>query len=328
MNISLNEKHLPPDSAGRLMTEKAFLVNSSQTLGNVKERLLKEGGNFESLNYVYVVDETKKLIGVLALKEIFRKPADILVSQIMKTDLVTVHPFTDQEHVAIKALKHNLKAIPVVDKEGKFLGIVPPDAILRILHQEHVEDFLLSAGIKSGVEMTDILKGSAALLFRLRFPWLFIGLVGGILTVFLINFFEKIISENIALAFFIPIIVYITDAVGTQTQTLLIRTLATEKINATKYILKEMGITTILALSLGGLMFLFSYNWMVKWKLALIVSISMSASIILASISALLITFSLYWFKKDPAVGSGPFATIISDIFSLAIYFTISMILL
>jgi magnesium transporter len=322
----------PPESAGRRMIENVPIVQPEETILNIKKRLFKEIGNLETINYVYVVEKSGKLVGVFSIKEIFRRPENTKIKEIMKTKLITARPYTDQERVAIFALKNNLKSIPVVDKDEKFLGVVPSDIILDILHFEHVEDILKLGGISKIVDTLpdSLIKTPIRTLTEARLPWLILGLFGGILAAQIISFFESSLKTHFILAAFIPLIVYMADAVGTQTQTLTVRNLAFEsQISFKKYLLKEIKISLLIGLVLGVLLSLISIFWHNQPPyIGLILGISLFLTVVSAIFIGFLIPYALQKFKKDPAIGSGPFATIITDVASLAIYFSVGSILL
>ena len=143
-----NYKKLAKD----IITAKIPIVYLDNTISEI-EKFLSQN-EFETLNYIYVVDNEQKLIGVFSIKELFLKPKDKKAKEIMKTNIIKAHPGSAQERVAILALKNNLKSIPIVDKNDKILGVVSSDSILEILHLEDVEDFLRSVGIHSSVRET------------------------------------------------------------------------------------------------------------------------------------------------------------------------------
>ena len=130
-----NFKRFPPRTAGSLMTIQVPLVSKEKTIGEVQNLLFAKMKDFETINYIYAIDEKRKLIGVFSIKEIFRKSKNLKVADIMEKTVIKCRASTDQERVAILALKNNLKAIPVVNKEDKFLGVVTSDTILSVLHQ-------------------------------------------------------------------------------------------------------------------------------------------------------------------------------------------------
>jgi len=327
----MNKIKYPPETAGKIMIENVPLVSPEETILDAKRKLFKEIEKFETINYVYVVEKNRKLLGVLSIKEIFRKPEKTKMKDIMKRNLIVARPYTDQERVAILALRNNLKAIPVVDKEGKFLGVVPSDIILDVLHLEHVEDILKLGGIpKTDALPENLIKTPSGVLAKIRLPWLILGLLGGILAAQIVSSFENSLKTNFILAAFIPLIVYIADAVGTQTETLTIRNLAFDtKISFKKYLLKEINTGILIAVVLGGLFSLISVFWQQQpFYIGLILGISLFLTVISAILIGFLIPYLLQKFKKDPAIGSGPFATIITDICSLAIYFSVASLLL
>lgn len=174
----------------------------------------------------------------------------------------------------------------------------------------------------------DDLTESVGLLIRLRLPWLIVGLIGGFLVSFIISRFEEGLSKNISLAFFLPFIVYMSDAVGTQTENIYIRNLAREKINFWVYLLKEFIQGVILG-SFFGLIIGFTANfWLKSENLALTMGLSMFITMSLAPIVALIVPEILFKEHKDPALGAGPFTTIIQNIISVAIYFAIASFIL
>lgn len=322
------EQKFLKESAGSKIITNIPIVSPEKTIKEVEELLLHKINDFETIAYIYAVDTAGKLVGAISIKEVFRAPKNEKMSNIMKKDLIKVHSHTHQETLAILAIKHNLKAIPVVDKEDKLLGIVSSDAILNILHKEQVEDFLRSAGIRSSENpIKDILSASAVVQFEKRLPWLIIGLFGGIIAAFVIGFFESILAQTIALVAFIPAIVYIADAAGSQSQTIFIRAIAIDRdIDFKTYFLRETKIGFLIASALGVLMFLTSLLWQPTT-----VAVILGISFFFAICAAITIAVSLPWiflkFKIDPAIASGPFATIIRDIISLIIYFAVVILI-
>lgn len=308
------------------MTENIPKVFLEHTIADIKQMFSKK--EFETLNYVYVLDKNNVLKGVFSIRELFLKPDNTKAKEIMKTTLIKGRPGDEQERIAILALKHNLKAIPIVDKENKFLGVVPPDAILGILHLEHVEDFLRSAGIHSAVRET--FEGTPIFLARARLPWLILGLFGGLAAAAIIEVFEGPLKTYFLLAAFIPLMVYMADAVGAQTQTLFIRNLVLEsQPRLGQHILRELKTGIIIAVFLALFLSLFSFAWFrPPYFIGITLGISLLLTILGAMAIGVLIPWLLWKFKKDPAVGAGPFGTIARDLLSLIIYFGVASLIL
>lgn len=167
-----------------------------------------------------------------------------------------------------------------------------------------------------------------SLLLRLRLPWLLVGLIGGAIASLIVSQFETLISKNISLAFFVPIIMYMSDAVGEQTENIYVRNLAKKNVNFFTYLFKEFFLGIIIGLIFGLIVGTFSYLWLKSFQIALTVSLAMFATIVIAPILALIIVQFLSKENTDPALGAGPFTTIFQEIISLAIYFLIATTIL
>ncbi len=161
-----------------------------------------------------------------------------------------------------------------------------------------------------------------------RLPWLVLGLLGGIFTSIIVSKYEAILSADIRLAFFIPIIVYMSDAVGTQTETIYIRHLKKTGANFLTYIVKETALGLSLGTIFGFAVGLFATYWLKSLEIGLTVGLAMFINVALAPVLATVIPTLLYKEHSDPALGSGPLATIIQDLISLLIYFAVAMIII
>ena len=162
-----------------------------------------------------------------------------------------------------------------------------------------------------------------------RVPWLLFGLLGGIFATFIVSKYEAIISADIRLAFFIPIIVYLSDAVGTQTETIYVRALSNKKkVNFAKYILKESATGFGLGIISGLILGIIATYWLNSYAIGLTIGITMLINLTSAPVLAVVIPSILYKKHSDPALGSGPVATVIQDLTSLLIYFVIASIII
>ncbi len=320
----------PSESAGSLLTANVPTVSSHASIGDIEALLQKQAGQFDSLSYIYVIDRTNVLVGVISIKELYRSPRSKPVNALMKTDLVTARVHTDQERVALLAIEHNIKAVPVIDKHGVFLGIVPTDTILNVLHTESVEDALrFSGSVKFDNPDVSIIHASAWLHVKKRLPWLVVGLSGGLMAALIVRLFETALETQLILAAFIPAVVYMADAVGTQTQTLFIRSLAlTKRLDVRSYVKREAKVTALLATALGGSAFVLSLIWLRSVALAFIFGTTLILTICLAALVALSLPWLVGRLSYDPAIVSGPFATVLRDIFSLLIYFSLASAIL
>ncbi len=328
MNVSPSK--LPKDSAGRLLTTKVPTIPISWTAEQAESYIRKNANQCDSINYLYLVNPQGVLVGVVSLKELLRLDSTTNLGACTKRPLVTARLHTDQERVAHLALAHNLKAIPLVTKDHEFLGVVPSDAILDVLNREHTEDVLRFAGVRSAVDnQSFLLAASPFSHVRERLPWLVLGLLGGLAAAFVVDTFEHMLTTYLILAAFIPAIVYLADAVGSQTQMLLVRTLTLRPdMKLAGYLWRELVVNIILATFLAALIGIISYFWLHLIDL----SVTLSLAIFFTITCTVVISVGMPWFIHkigyDPAVASGPVATVIRDMASLLIYFAVASILL
>lgn len=165
-------------------------------------------------------------------------------------------------------------------------------------------------------------------LIKIRFPWLVVGLLGAFFASIIVSRFEMSLKEHIALAFFMPIIAYMSDAVGTQTETILVRALTNLQFNITKYVIREFFVGAMVGSFLGFITGLFAFVISGSFNIAIVVGVSLWISMTFATVLACVAPLVLKAFHKDPAVGSGPFTTAIQDAVSLAIYFLVAYVVL
>jgi magnesium transporter len=299
------------------------VAHPDHSLGQVELALHRNIKKLESINYIYVTDEVGHLQGVFSIKELFEHPKETKVRDVMEENPVAIFLKSHQERAAITAITHSIKSVPVVDRERRLLGVIPFDEIVKILNEENTKDVLQSVGVRS--DNINIAGFSAYTLYVRRLPWLVVGLLGGVGAAMIIELFEATIELHVLIAAFIPAVVYIADAVGTQTQTLFIRSMAIEqKFNLARYAFRESRIGLMLAGSLSLLAGIFVY---LRWQdsnIGIIVILSFFIAIIIAILVAMLLPLLFTKLKKDPAVASGPFASVLRDLTTLVVYFSIA----
>ncbi|HKZ34557.1 MAG TPA: magnesium transporter [Patescibacteria group bacterium] len=181
---------------------------------------------------------------------------------------------------------------------------------------------------KIRLSFTDDAHQRILTLVRLRFPWLTLGLLGGILASVLVSQFKHLLTQNISLAFFVPIIVYMADAVGTQTETMYVRSLSSTPVHFLKYLFKEFVLGLILGGIFGVLVGFFAWLWIGSMVIAFTVGLAMLANVAIAPVVALIVPEILFEEHTDPALGAGPFATVIQDIVSLFVYFLVAAVII
>ncbi len=316
-------------TAGARMTNRIPRVHPTHTMNDIQRLLHKHSRSFETINYLYVVDDEERLIGVLSIRELYHHEPTIRIGDVcVKENIISLHVDTHQERAAYLSLRHNLKAIPILDAEKKLLGVIPSDTLLKILYKETHDDLMRIAGVQRGgrdVTIDHILKISPWRSMLHRIPWLLFGLMGGLLAARIIGVFETTLEKNLILATFIPLIVYMGDAVGTQMEAFMIRDLALERsLKFGRYFMKQMTIILSMSLLFGLLLHGTALLYFHEEQLGLILGLSLFFAMASSVVTGLFVPFLFSRMKLDPANASGPIATIIQDIMSVTIYFTIA----
>ncbi|MBI2452379.1 magnesium transporter [Candidatus Pacearchaeota archaeon] len=315
----------------RKITRNVPIVKGDSRIYEVKQYVTKNSKKFKEMDYIYVINKDKKLVGVFSLKDLFIFSDEKKASEVCKIkDLITVNPETHQKKAAHLAMKNGLKALPVVSKDNTFLGAIPHEIILSIIHREGREEILQMSGIhKSHADFDDILTIPILQAFKHRVLWLVMGLFGGILAAAIIGYFEKTLESNLVLASFIPLVVYMADAVGAQIEAFVIRDFAlNEKLNYSRYFIKHFLLVLMIAVFIGVVFLPVGFLFSTGHHVSFVISIALFFAIISAVFTGLIIPYILIKLKQDPANASGPIATIIQDILSVIIYFVIASWLL
>lgn len=327
-NFSINAIE-SADSIENMIDSDIPIVKVGTPVVEVQSMLSHKANTFHNINYVYVVEKNNILKGIISIKSILScSNINLKVDNLMERDLITVNPTTDMERVVYMALSHGIKNMPVVDDENHLMGIISYDNIMRIFNHELESDIFNFGGIfhRVGDEYTSI-KSSAGIMIKSRLPWLIIGIIGGTVAASVISTFESLLSKLLVLAAFIPVMVYMSDAAGTQSEALIIRGIALDpKLPIKSYFLRELKVAAVIAVASGIFVYIISIIGWGNPVLSGIIGLSMFFSIIAAVAVATLSPLLFKKIKLDPAVATGPLATILSDIITLAIYFSVALL--
>lgn len=320
------------ESAGGVMVGKDFVptVLLGTTLAKVRDLLKEKSRDYESVGYIYVTDRATHLRGVFSIREFFIHQNDEeLVDDIMHKDLITVRPHAHQERAALLALQHNLKSLPVVDKNGAFLGAILAGTLLKILDKEAIEDVLRLRGMYFNGPYDDLLRMSVFTSIKHRLPWLLLGLFGGFLAASIVSGFENLLSQYLILAAFIPLIVYMADAVGTQMEAFIIRDFALHpSFSLVKYFFKQVAAVGIIGLIIGALLSGISFLLYQNKLISIVLGAALFCAVLSSVVTGLFIPALFRKLQFDPANASGPVATIIQDVLSVSVYFFIASLML
>jgi magnesium transporter len=308
------------------LVTRVAIAASHDTAGEVIARIREHPPQFGDV--IYVVDRQGCVEGAAGLVAVLAAPAGTRLGSLAHP----AHPMfadVDQEHVATHALRHGLVAVPMVDDARRLLGVVPPGALMQILRREHVEDIHRLAGIgPERVQAREAMEAPPLRRARDRLPWLLIGLLGSMVATFVMASFEARLEAKLAIAFFVPAIVYLADAIGTQTEAIAVRGLSLSHTPIRELVWGEARTGIAIGAVLGGI------AWPGVWlvfddaRLATTVALSLVTAGAVATTIGLLFPWLLARAGRDPAYGSGPLATIIQDTLSLIIYFAMASLLL
>jgi len=315
-----------PHALRQVIVTDVITVKENQNVGDVFPLLKKD----VLIDYVYVLDAKGKFVGVFSIKKIFHCSKKTSVKNIMNRDIVQASPKMDIERIAHLALRHQLKAIPIV-ADGKLVGVVPPGKITAILNNALRTDLFHFAGIhRSHLDFENSLTTPILRSIAHRTPWLIIGMIGIVIVAVFIGMFQRVLEKHIILAFFMPAILYLSNALGTQDQALFIRDLAVmgDELKLHKYLVRQALTSILIAMVIGTLMF---FAVALIWRelhIAFVISFAVFASLGVTTVTSYLVTIVLKKIGYDPALGGGPFATIISDATSVMIYFVVATMML
>ena len=315
------------DTAGGIMVPDFIALKEDVTAKEAIESLQKEHSDVEMAFYLYVVDEYGKLVGVSSLRQLVVVAPETPLKEFMSTDVFSVQTDMDQEEVARIVARYDILAVPVVDDANRLVGVVTVDDVIDILRKEATEDILKMAGVgEEFVETKSIFKST-----RIRLPWLFASCVGGLFAFFIIGKFESSILKYAYLAAFIPVIMGMGGNIGTQSSTIVVRGLATGRLNVRdiwSVVLKELSIGVILGFVYGALIGSVAQLRYSMVALAISVALAVVSSMSIAALVGSLVPMAFARINIDPAVATGPFVTTAIDIISVFFYFKIATTLL
>ena len=314
------------DTAGGLMAKELVSVNENLSISKCLDEIRKQAKNVTRVHSIYVVDSKNRLRGRLSLKDVVTaqsrsKVRDIYIPNV---DYVTVDQ--EGEDVAKIMSKYDLEAIPVTNKRKTLLGRITIDDIVDLIKDEAEKDYQLAAGISSEVEVND----SIFQLTKARLPWLFLGLLGGLGSVFILKDFEQIMNqpELRNLFFYTPLIAAMAGNVGVQSSAIIVQGLANDLVKGSllNRLFKEVGLSLINGFALSVILIIFGQIVNQDLFMSLTIAGSMMGVIIIAALVGTFVPIILDKQGIDPAIATGPFITTANDIFGIFLFFYIAKI--
>ncbi len=310
------------ETVGAHLVAHAATARAGDTAAEALARLARERP--ASAELVCVVDDAGHLAGALPVSKLFALDPSARIGEAMQASFPRVEPGTDQERAASLALHHGADALPVVDASGRLQGVMPSQALLQVLRREHIEDLHRLAGIqRETAKARHAIEDPPLRRARHRLPWLLAGLAGAMLATAVMAGFEATLQAQIAVAFFVPGLVYLADAIGTQSEAIAVRGLSLTRAGIGHLLAGELRTGMLIGATLGAIVFFPVLAAFGDARLAGAVA----AAIFAAGSIAAAIGFGLPWLlarlRRDPALGSGPLATVVQDILSIVVYFVV-----
>jgi len=323
----------PKDSAGSIMTIEFVDLKKHYTVEKAFQHIKKTGVEKETIYTSYVTDNQRHLIGIISAKDLMLSELDAVIEDIMETNVISVNTLDDKEDVAKMFEKYGFLALPVVDKEGRLVGIVTVDDAIDVISEETEEDFSIMAGITP--QEKPYLLSDVWSIFKSRVPWLLILMISATFTGIIISSYEKALSVYVVLTSFIPMLMGTAGNSSSQSSVTVIRGLSLDEIKFSDIFRvqwKEFRISILCGLSLAVANFLKLYyfdrlilnNAEISVLVALVVSLTILVAVVLAKLVGCTLPILAQKIGFDPAVMASPFITTIVDALSLLVFFGIA----
>jgi magnesium transporter len=319
----------PDDTAGGLMTSEFFALRRQMTAQMAIDFLRAQHPDQATPYYLYVVDRFNKLLGVVSLRDLIVAPPGTLVESVMRRDVTSVPVGADQEAVAQLMKKYGLLALPVVDAEGKLVGVIKHDDIVYVLEEEATEDLYRLSNVSSDGDLS--VWSPVRVAVSRRLPWLVINLFTAFLAASVVSLFEATIARLAVLAVFQSIVAGQGGNAGTQTLAMMVRGLALGEIefrDTASAILREVGIGLIHGATIGVLVALGAWLWKGIPMLGLVIGLAMVGNMIAAGAAGTLVPLTLRALKLDPALASAVLVTTVTDCVGFGLFLGLATLFL
>lgn len=317
------------DTAGSLMTPEYVELKARYTAGEALKRIRKIAQDKETINICYVLDNTRKLIGVVSIRDIILAEEETTIGEIMNQSVICAKTETPSKEVSSLFKKYDIHAIPVVDMEDRMVGIITVDDILDVIEETTTEEISKMAAVTPSEE--SYLKTSVLRHTRNRIIWLLLLMITAIFTGMLLTSYEGILAQEIVLVAFLPLLMDTAGNCGSQSTILMIRGMALGELSFKDYFKvfwKEGRISFLIGSALGAFNFvriIIQYN---RIDLAFAIALTVLSTVLVANIIGFTMPLIAKKLKLDPAVMSAPIITTILDCLVILIYFTISSAIL
>ncbi|MFC2009951.1 magnesium transporter [Chloroflexota bacterium] len=315
---ALSLLEFPDDSAGGIMVREYVAVQETDTTANALDALRQREPEIEDIRSIFVVDSEGRLKGELGLARLALSRPKTIVGNAMDSEILFINSDTDHEECARVMQHYNLDQLPVVDSEKHLLGIIMSEDVIDVVSEQATEDMYKLAGI-----VGERVSGSISVSIRNRLPWLTLNLITTFLAALVISFFESTIARVVALAIFLPVVAGQGGIGGTQTLTLVIRSMALGELTkrgGIRLLGREVVLGIIHGLVLGLAVGLAAYLWKGNYMLGIVLGLAMIGNMIIAGLTGAGVPLLLTRLKIDPALSSAVIVTTCTDVVGFLLF--------
>jgi magnesium transporter len=316
----------PEGTVGRIMTTDLLTLSPDTTAQGAIDKI-RERGELETFFYLYVVDEAEKLIGVVPIRNLVVAPPDRPLKDMMISDPIRAEVSVDQEEAARLVSKYDLLALPIVDHDGRLMGLITVDDVIDVIADETTEDMYKMAGVGIKERAFSPLRESVAR----RVPWLGFNMVWAFAAASVISAFETTIGKVPSLAIFMPIIAGQAGNAGIQTATVVVRSMALGEIeegNLSQLLRKEWSLGLIKGTLFGVVLGIVAWLWKGNAALGLVAGVAMFLNMLVAATGGVLVPTALRKLGLDPATVAGVFDTMLTDFMGFLIFLGLATLLI
>jgi magnesium transporter len=303
----------PEESAGRRMQTEFIAVPQSWNVGQAIDYMRETVELPERFYEVYVIDDAGKFVGAVPLDRLLRSMRPVLIADLMEDERPLIRADQDQEEVARLFQRYNWVAAPVLNADGRLVGVITFDDVADVIQEEAEEDIRALGGVRPDEELSD----SVWFIAKSRFNWLLVNLATAFLASSVLGLFEGQLQQMVALAVLAPIVASQGGNATTQTMTVAVRALATRELidtNARRVILRELLVGLLNGLAFAVITGIAAYVWFKVPGLGFVIGLAMICNLVAAALGGILIPLALHRMKIDPAVASSPFVTTVTDV--------------
>ncbi len=317
----------PPDSAGRAMVTHFIALRQDMTAQEAIEAIRQEGESGDSALHLYVVDETRRLLGVVPIRKLVSVPPQTPVGTVMVPQSISISSDADQEEAARLVARYDLLALPVTDPDERMVGIITVDDVIDVITEEATEDIYHLAGLSDA----DRVFTAARVSISKRMPWMLVNLGTAFTAAFVVGLFESTLDQLVSLAVFLPVVAGVGGNGGIQTLTVITRSIALGEIefsSGLRAMGKELWVGLVIGTAAGILAGFIAYLWQGNPVLGLVLLMAMIITMAVSSLLGAAIPLLLKALGQDPALGAGVLVTFFTDALGFFSFLGIATLLL